>query len=60
MSQVCISDALKATQVQMFYYCWNHCSVCSISMLEYEGKTNETYCLSHVHYKSIYSGSNSF
>lgn len=45
MSQVCIADALRATQIQlsyqqMFYYCWNQCIVCSISMLEYASETN--------------------
>lgn len=53
MSHVCIADALRATQIelsyqQMFYYCWNHCSVCSISMLEYAGKTNTKHSAYHM------------
>lgn len=53
MSQVCIADALRATQIQlssqqMFSYWWNHCSVCSISMLEYAGKTNTKHTADHM------------
>lgn len=59
ISQVCIADALRATQIQlsyqqMFYYCWNHCSICSISMLEYAGSTNTKHTVYHMFITKVF------
>lgn len=54
-----IADALRATQIQLsyqqiFYYCWNHCSVCSISMLEYAGSTNTKHTVYHTFITKVF------
>lgn len=59
ISQVFIADALRATQIQLsyqqiFYYYWNHCSVCSISMLEYAGSTNSKHTVYHIFITKVF------